>query len=122
MARKPSSEDLEQFRTTLARMLEEITGDIDGLEADAFLTDGERASPDSLADSGSDSFAQEFSLELLQRDEVTLGEIDEALKRLTKGAFGRCESCTSWIPKSRLNAVPYARLCVSCKRAAEEEL
>ena len=120
MGRKPSKQDLASFRALLEHLRREISGDIDDLATDAFSGDGGKPSVDNPADTGSDSFAQEFSLELLQRDEVTLGEIIEALDRLENGSFGRCEECEGWLPKSRLNAMPHARNCVDCQRAAEQ--
>ncbi len=73
-------------------------------------------------DVGSDSFAQEFSLELLERDENTLAEIMEALERIKGGNFGRCESCQKWIRKERLRAVPHARNCIDCQRTMENKV
>ena len=104
----------------MLRMLHrELAGDIDQLEADAFLNDGERPSADNPADIGSDSFAQEFSLELLQRDGETLAMVNEALERVADKSFGRCEGCEEWIPKERLTAIPFAKYCVSCQRREE---
>ena len=120
MSRKLNGKDLEAFKATLTRLRQVISGDINNLEADAFQTDGERLSVDNPADIGSESFAQEFSLELLQRDEATLAEIEEALDRVAQGTFGQCESCAQPIPKSRLNAVPHARNCVECQRQSEQ--
>jgi len=48
-----------------------------------------------------------------------LGEIDAARARLAAGTFGTCEQCGQAIPRARLRAVPAARLCVVCERAAE---
>lgn len=121
MTKKLNPSDLEEFRNVLLRLKQEITGDIQDLENDAFLTDGMKASVDNPADVGSDSFAQEFSLELLARDEETLGEIVEALERLDRGGFGSCEACEGAIGKTRLRAVPYARNCIDCQRALERE-
>jgi DnaK suppressor protein len=120
MSRKLSGKDLEAYRVTLSHLRQEISGDISNLEEDAFSTDGDRLSVDNPADIGSESFAQEFSLELLQRDEATLAEIDEALDRVAQGTFGKCESCEQQIPKVRLNAVPHARYCVECQRKSEQ--
>ena len=120
MGRKLNAQDLENYRTILERARREIAGDIDDLAADAFSGESGRLSIDNPADVGSDSFNQEFSLELLQRDEVTLGQITDALERIDQGSFGRCQGCESWIPKTRLNAMPYARNCVDCQRKAEE--
>ncbi len=119
MSKKLNSRDLESYKVLLTQLRREMSGDISDLEADAFSTDGDRLSVDNPADIGSESFAQEFSLELLQRDEATLVEIDEALERVKNGAFGLCEGCDELIPKVRLNAVPHARFCVDCQRKTE---
>jgi DnaK suppressor protein len=119
MSKKLNKGDLESYRTLLTQLRREVSGDINDLEADAFSTDGDRLSVDNPADIGSESFAQEFSLELLQRDEATLAEIDEALERVKAGTFGLCEGCEEAIPKVRLNAVPHARFCVECQRKSE---
>lgn len=119
--RKPTPRDLETFRQVLVHMRGMITGDISNLERDAFGIDGEKAGVDNQADSGSDSYYQEFSLELLQLDENSLRMIEEALGRLDEGTFGRCQGCDGWITKSRLQAVPYARNCIACQRELEQE-
>lgn len=119
MPKKLNARDLEAFRTLLVQLRNEVAGDIDDLENDAFSTDGDRLSVDNPADIGSESFSQEFSLELLQRDEATLVEIDEAIDRVDAGSFGLCESCEEPIPKARLQAMPYTRNCVDCQRKAE---
>ena len=119
MSKKLNARDLESYKLLLTQLRREMSGDISDLEADAFATDGDRLSVDNPADIGSESFSQEFSLELLQRDEATLTEIDEALERVNKGIFGLCEGCEEPIPKVRLNAVPHARFCVECQRKSE---
>jgi DnaK suppressor protein len=119
MSKKLSKGDLDSYKEMLTQLRREVSGDISDLEADAFSTDGDRLSVDNPADIGSESFAQEFSLELLQRDEATLAEIDEALERVRIGTFGLCEGCDEPIPKARLNAVPHARFCVECQRKNE---
>jgi len=120
MARKLTPKDLERFRDLLLRVRGVLVGDIDDLEQDAFGINGEKAAVDNLADGGSDSFYQEFSLELLARDEHTLAEIDSALERIDSGQYGVCESCETAIHRERLRAVPHTRNCITCQRAAEQ--
>jgi DnaK suppressor protein len=120
MSRKLNGKDLEAFKATLTSIRKALSGDITALENDAFATDGDRLSVDNPADSGSESFSQEFSLELLQRDEAAMVKIDEALERVRKGTFGQCEGCQQQIPRTRLNAVPHARFCVECQRKSEQ--
>jgi DnaK suppressor protein len=44
----------------------------------------------------------------------TVAEIDQALVRLDEGTYGRCVVCGELIPEERLQAVPWAALCVPC--------
>ena len=118
-SKKLNAKDLESFKALLLQLQREVSGDMSSLETDAFATDGDRLSVDNPADIGSESFAQEFSLELLQREGATLGEIQEALGRVTAGTFGLCEGCEESIPRARLNTVPHARFCVTCQRKTE---
>jgi DnaK suppressor protein len=44
----------------------------------------------------------------------TLQEIEDALAKIADGNYGACESCHQTIPEARLEAMPAARLCISC--------
>jgi RNA polymerase-binding transcription factor DksA len=44
----------------------------------------------------------------------TLRDIEDALAKLDDGTYGRCESCGGEIGDARLEAMPAARLCMSC--------
>jgi len=46
-------------------------------------------------------------------------EINAALERVNDGTFGYCQECEEPIPAKRLDAVPWARRCVSCQEEAE---
>lgn len=120
MAKKLSPQEQARYKDLLVRLRGVISGDISELEIDAFPPSDERPSVDNPADNGSDAFAQEFSLELLRRDEETLVRIDEALARIQEGEYGRCQSCEQWIPRPRLRAVPYTPYCVGCQALAEK--
>lgn len=45
--------------------------------------------------------------------------IDSALTRIEQGKYGHCVKCNKIIPVERLEAIPYALLCISCKSAEE---
>jgi DnaK suppressor protein len=45
----------------------------------------------------------------------TVEEIDDALRKIERKTYGGCERCYQAIPKARLRALPFARLCVACK-------
>jgi DnaK suppressor protein len=50
----------------------------------------------------------------MENEEETLDAIELALERIEEGVYGQCEECEVKIPKARLNAIPYAALCVKC--------
>jgi DnaK suppressor protein len=58
---------------------------------------------------------RERDLALSAQALLAVEEIDDALARVDKKTYGACERCHQPIPKPRLRALPYARLCVACK-------
>ncbi|NQU20844.1 MAG: TraR/DksA C4-type zinc finger protein, partial [Candidatus Nealsonbacteria bacterium] len=66
-----------------------------------------------------DNFEREFTLTLMESKDRTLEQIEEALERIEDGIYGVCEKCDGKIPKVRLNAIPYAILCVRCASRIE---
>jgi RNA polymerase-binding transcription factor DksA len=77
--------------------------------------------PNHMAELGSGNFDQELILSLLGSEKNALDQIDGALKRIEDGSFGQCEECGMKIPKPRLEAIPYATLCVQCASQQEED-
>lgn len=76
--------------------------------------------PIHLADTGSDTFDQDFSLGLLEGEDIEAKEIDEALERIENKTYGICEECSNPIAENRLKVIPYARLCIKCQETAEK--
>jgi RNA polymerase-binding protein DksA len=72
-----------------------------------------------MADVGTDSMEREKAFLFASAEGRTLMEINEALRRLYRGEYGVCESCGQPIARARLEAMPHARLCVSCKEKEE---
>jgi RNA polymerase-binding transcription factor DksA len=72
-----------------------------------------------MADLGTASFEQQFTLSLMENEEQVLEEIAAAWDRIDHGTFGRCEECTKKIPKVRLLVLPYTRYCVECAREVQ---
>jgi RNA polymerase-binding protein DksA len=107
--------DLEGYRSTLLAMRRRLLGDVSQLASEQ-ANGGPGGAAADPADQGAATSEQEFALSLLRNQEQVLEEIGDALDRLQRGAFGRCEECTGAIPKARLQTVPYARHCVACAR------
>jgi RNA polymerase-binding protein DksA len=74
---------------------------------------------DHLADSASETFMRELDGGLEENADHVLAEIDAALQRIDDGTFGTCRVCGRLIGEERLEAVPYATLCIDDKRALE---
>ena len=57
---------------------------------------------------------REIHLELAAKQRLLVEEIDLALRKIALGTYGICERCENLIPKTRLTAIPEARICVPC--------
>ena len=64
---------------------------------------------------GTVTVARERDLALSAQALAAAEEIDDALAKIKAGHYGACEGCGGLIPKARLEALPYARLCIACK-------
>ena len=73
------------------------------------------------ADAGSDAYDRDFALSLLSQEQDALYEIDEALKRIEVGTYGKCEMSGKSIPHARLEAIPFARFTVECQSQLEKQ-
>ena len=74
-----------------------------------------------MADVSNDNARHEMELRMLSEDGDVLKLIEEALKRLEKGEYGRCQECGEPISEGRLRIRPYAVFCVKCKTKHERE-
>ncbi|KAB2661873.1 MAG: TraR/DksA family transcriptional regulator [Verrucomicrobia bacterium] len=74
-----------------------------------------------MADSGTDNFDRDFALSLLSSDQDAIYEIDEALKRIERDAYGICETSGKHIPRARLDAIPWTRFTVEAQAQLEKE-
>jgi DnaK suppressor protein len=73
------------------------------------------------ADAGSDAYDRDFALSLLSQEQDALYEIDEALKRIDLGTYGKCEMSGKPILRARLEAIPFARFTVECQSQLEKQ-
>jgi RNA polymerase-binding transcription factor DksA len=72
------------------------------------------------ADAGSDAYDRDFALSMLSKEQGSLYEIDEALKRIEDGSYGVCEICEKPIKHDRLEALPFTRYTVDCQAELEK--
>ncbi len=74
---------------------------------------------DHMADLGTDAQEREKAYHFASKEGRLLYHIDEALRRMQNGVYGRCVECGEEISLDRLEAVPHARLCIECKQREE---
>jgi RNA polymerase-binding transcription factor DksA len=136
---KPTKQQLAKYREILNRQLAILNGDVGSMRDEALRASEQDNSVDHLADQGTDNYDQGFMLGLIENEEETIQLIQEALERIDgKGdfSFGICPLCAEeaedhnrkqkkgkkvdpWIPKERLEYLPWARYCV--RHQSEQE-
>lgn len=72
-----------------------------------------------MADTATETFDRELADTLHENADAVLAAIDGALQRVENGTYGKCVNCGRDISPERLEALPYAELCIDCKREAE---
>ena len=114
MARK---EALSNLRAILVRrrdaLRSALAGDL------SLLKELRSESPGDVIDAALDSSQDEISSQLAEVESRELASIENALERMRSGQYGTCEYCGGKIPMARLNALPYATMCIACQRDAE---
>lgn len=107
----PFREALEQERSLLRGQLMEHGADPDHL--DSLELDFERG----FADTAQTTAERDRLLSVIENLRQTLGDVEHALEKINKGSgYGLCERCGKEISRERLEALPWARLCISCKQ------
>jgi DnaK suppressor protein len=72
-----------------------------------------------VIDAALDAAQDEISSQLAEVESRELSHIERALERIKEGVYGQCEVCSNKIPLLRLNALPYATMCIECQQAEE---
>ena len=116
----------KQFRQLLITERAKLVGEIRSIAEDASKSPREASGDLSaytvhMADMAADTYERELSMNIVSSEQEILYQIDDALKRLDDGSFGVCLQCSQPIAMSRLKAVPYASLCISCQRSKEQK-
>lgn len=74
---------------------------------------------DHPADLASETFEREKDLAIGESVQHTLYKVINALEKIERGTFGRCDACGRPIKKARLKALPFATLCLECQDRLE---
>lgn len=124
--RSLSKSELREFKTMLLERTQLLKGDLAGMEYETRGKGSSNASdqssaPGHTAELASDESEKDLTYGRMGSQTEELKEIHEAFERIKDGSFGQCEKCEGIIPKERLRAIPYARMCVKCQAKEEQE-
>jgi len=107
-------EERERVENAIANLREDHPGRIDEeVEEIAGTNDNH------LAETATATLDREIDYTLEENSTQVLGEIDAALQRIEAGTYGTCTNCGEEIPLARLEAYPWASLCIDCRRKTE---
>ena len=108
--------EIREFKGLLLEKLDEILDNVVFMEEETLRKPKTDLSnmPIHMADMGTDSYEMENILGLMDSERKLLAEIEDALARIENGTYGICEGNNEPIPKARLEAIPWARYCVTC--------
>lgn len=114
---------IEQYKEMLLKQGKDIEGTLNGMK-EARMAEQDKYSPTELsnydnhpAELGTQLFQVELNNALKVHEEHLLKEIHDALGRVDEGSYGKCELCGNEIKEERLEALPYARLCMDCEQS-----
>jgi DnaK suppressor protein len=105
--------DLSPYKEALLRKRGEILSAGGGVKP--LQTQENNSRQGDLADQASGNNEVHIQLKLKQTDAKILQAIEEALWRMEKGTYGVCRDCGEPIAAARLNAIPWTRVCITCK-------
>ena len=116
--------DTDRFRDVLLQERQRVKAAIDNLHEENPGSIGDETGEDAvydnhLADTATVTYDRELGYTLEENSEHVLAEIEAALKRIDDGTYGVCTNCGEPIAVERLEARPWATLCIDCKRQRE---
>src|SRR6266508_4418588 len=119
-----SALDTQQFRDRLLEERRRVVDAIDNLHTEnpgslRDETDETTFQDNHLGDIATATFDREMASTLEENSTHVLAEIDAALVRIDEGTYGICQRCGNPIGEERLEALPWATLCIDCKRKQE---
>ncbi len=110
---------IKAFRGTLEEKKQQILEAFTKNKSYGKEADGEPSQD--IADKAANSYTKEFLFSLSNSERQLLQQVDEALARIEARRYGVCASCEDALNLKRLQAVPWATLCIDCQEKQELE-
>lgn len=111
--------NVDHYRDMLLDERKRVSEALAYLQVEHATREDEEIPETGIADTASVTISREVDLSIEGTTSGVLREIDAALGRIEAGTYGTCSRCGQPIAEERLEAMPYATLCIACKRAEE---
>ena len=108
-------EELNVFYVTMLNLRERLSAQVSELREQSLLRHDEV----NQDEDGTDAFERVTSLDRASNDQSQINQINNAILTITEGTYGLCESCGEKIERPRLNALPFAEMCIKCQSELE---
>jgi DnaK suppressor protein len=122
ITKKAEEERKSSLRSSLIRKREEIVREAKA-EISKYIRGETRQLVDTALDNGDWSvvdLTEDISLRQLSTHRETLLKIDEAIRKIREGTYGKCEDCGEDISVERLKILPFAIYCIDCQEKREQ--
>ena len=108
---------VEKFRQRLLAKRKELLSGVRGSNVGSIEMHSDEIQD--IADQASSAYTKEFLLSIGDTERRMLKQVDEALNKIRQDTYGLCETCGEMISERRLEALPFARLCIACQEEEE---
>jgi DnaK suppressor protein len=121
-----SKTDLKKIREGLLKKKAQILEELMSMRGNSLNRSIKDASGDlssytfHMADMATDLYDREFSLEIAEGERERLFVLDDAIKRVDEGVYGKCDECGCLISKQRMKVIPQAQYCIKCQEESEK--
>jgi DnaK suppressor protein len=109
---------IKRMKESLVALKNEIIENLMANNAD-FRAIVEGMDPKDFADVASDDIDRKMIEAIGSQELKRMRQIDAALTRIQQERYGTCVKCNRRIPTERLNAIPYAVMCIECQKGEE---
>ena len=109
---------LEKFKQRLLAKRKELISEVRGSSVGSLEANSDGIQD--IADQATTAYTKEFLLSIGDAERQMLKQVDVALEKIRLKKYGQCERCGEAIGEKRLEALPFARLCIACQQEEEE--
>ena len=112
--------ELGKFKNKLLSLHNHLAGMLRGTAEEVKTSDSSKGYSQHQADEGTDGFTKVISLELSNKEQILLKQVERALEKIDEETYGVCDITGDKIPLKRLEAIPYATMTVQAQENMEK--